>query len=1223
MFLSLLVRTNLSWDPYNATPIAAAEGFRWEEPTKHQPDTKRAVHEPEITTTTTESANSVDQARRQPQPIPQAKDTGALAVPTKFAARSERTNGGDASFNNPPEHLSDLSDWVIVPKAVEQQVEAEPVNAPSNPVIEPKTQPQNPPPSVVVQLLESPQPAKNLSATTLSVLNRPQGDTGTSILDRPRYSYDVPREVRRTSLDTKTPPMQPNVPWDKSRPPQTHTDDYFMRPQPKAILQEHIPPPVLTNFTPPTQPKPGVEQYEPPPGPPPSHPSFHAVKELEKEDEPASATSFKGLPPIRRTSTFGLGFSSRAAKKRSVIEDEEGIPPMPQHQQDVDAASGSQQNISTPQSRLLNQQSQMPPAISSFPERPGTDHNGSTEQSQRTITQTQQSQSQQSFNAPWAAGFPPPVENIRRSQDSWRPNAISSASGLPSSRLSYEQQSRISVEQQRARTPSITQRPEVLTKDHLGKTTASQPVRPFEVPPSSAERYPDLFRQEHAGEDDAQEGSDLPAQYYQPPIPREAAFLPRQQTNEYQIPGVGPPANEPRPNPRRNSGIFKELGNKVRSASRERRSSVSRDGAVRASPVYGQGSEYAPSSIASEDTQDQKRRNGFFGINRASTSGMGPPQDRESMVAHNPGSRVDLLLSTQTSPIASPHDKKRSFFGGMPSTEKPKSNKLTRASTSGPGDDGPGKKKRFSGLSSMFGGRPSKEAPSSRGSVASDRPQATKELSHYERQTFESPMPDQSKWIRQPATQTLAPPQNQQAPQQRSFLAKATIGTDSRPDSKIRISAPTAGFLNRLSSGGISSQASQDRAREASNTGKTSSAGLLSGLKGRRSDKQDKSDSSSQGTRSQGSQPQYHPNQVPHARTYSDLQEEDMSYNQPIQHAPASRKEQKQAKQNIPQPVQQHVAQQHVAQQHVAQQHVAQQMDSQAAERGRRSSREPRYDNVPIPGGYSLVRGQGNLPVATDYDPRGYNHPQQLAPLPAQDSRVAQKFAPLPGGPIRSDAQQSTSSPKPVDDRYASGDRPLYNRPPNLGAVQTFDDYQRATARRTSREDLLARSPARDPDGQQRPYQLSLPENDSDREAHPITFSKDVPIISPPSSIRSPISIQTSPKTLPQDNSIQRLGQPTLRHPQSPAGYPLPDDTVYSPIDPRANQLPPPLPPSGPRTSIPPIRNTSTSQPPISTAQARSAQLRAAYHRSLTLVEEIKYNPNVLRQWTRKWPGDK
>jgi len=133
------------------------------------------------------------------------------------------------------------------------------------------------------------------------------------------------------------------------------------------------------------------------------------------------------------------------------------------------------------------------------------------------------------------------------------------------------------------------------------------------------------------------------------------------------------------------------------------------------------------------------------------------------------------------------------------------------------------------------------------------------------------------------------------------------------------------------------------------------------------------------------------------------------------------------------------------------------------------------------------------------------------------------------------------------------------NRQANLPAVETRDLYERST-RRLSREDLLARSPARPPLGQQRPYQLSLPEDSEDREGRPAPLNKDIPVISPPSSVHSPSSIQQ-----PTQQGVKRLGQPTLRHPESPAGYPLPDDEVFSPVNPSANNFPPPPPPKWPQ----------------------------------------------------------
>lgn len=1095
-----------SWDPLNATPIEEEEGFQFDGHPRHHSRPMHAVDNSGDVPVLAQTPAKSGHPRHQSRPMRPADETVTLTVPAEIVTKRESSDSGDARFYDALEGPSDLSDWVVVPKEVEPQDASEAHGVLSRSTPEPAKPLDIPPPSALDRLHPFLDQEKDVNPTNVGGTNRPRGNTSTSILDRPRYSYDVPQNDRPTKA--RSPPAQAKIP------------------------QEYRPPPVDTK----------IQDVKP-----------------QMEQEPPSSTSFKGLPPIRRTSTFGLGFGSRHVKKRFPIDDEEEHTPvpLPQTQPDADpltggteladpnAENGQASEITAPRHTYYTQQpqSQILPAMSPSTESQAIVGTGSSEQHQRTTSQA--AHSQQMYNAAKAADFQPPVDVTRRSQDAWRPNIVTSASQIPPQpssikgseasilpqRTSTEQ--RPSTGQQHDRTPSFTQRPDSIYNERMSRTVLNQQAKAFEVPPSSAERYPDLFRQEQPTAGGIEDGGDLPAHYYQPPIAREAAFLPRQQTNEYQLPGVGPPSNDPRAAAsRRNSSLFRDLGNKIRSASRERSNSVSRDGNQHSPTKYESwGNKYAEPSVMSEESQSQnQRRNSFFGMPRASTVGMIPPQSRDSMVAQNPESRTDLLFPTQPSPIASFQDRKRSFFGSNPAEQKPKANKLSRASTSGISDE-PGKRKRFSGLSSMFA-RSSRDSPSSKVPVTSDRPTSTRELSQHERQPIESPAPDNLHF------NTQVPPQSQNgSAQQRNFLAKSFTRDSSQPrqESQSRKYASNSGFIPKVLASGNPQSTQDTRPREDSKTRKHSSAGLLSGIMGRRSNQQEKrEDSSSQGSRSQGSQPQSHPNQVPPAQTYTDLQEHPARA-QPTQ--PLSTPWQGQ-----PEPI------------------------VQAPERGRRASREPRYDSVPIPGGYSLVRGDGNVPVATEYDPRGYNRSQQIDPQYPRDPRVSQNPAPLPGGPLRFNTQQTTPSPRPPVDQRVSDNR-IDNRPENLKPVESFEQYQRSR-RRLSREDLLARSPARDPEGQQRPYQLSLPGDIDDRESResrPALLNQDIPVISPPESIRAPSSVTTSPGKVPHHSSIQRLQQPILRHPESPAGYPLPDDVAFSPINPSVKNLPPPPPPKWPQ----------------------------------------------------------
>jgi serine/arginine repetitive matrix protein 2 len=105
--------------------------------------------------------------------------------------------------------------------------------------------------------------------------------------------------------------------------------------------------------------------------------------------------------------------------------------------------------------------------------------------------------------------------------------------------------------------------------------TASSPISPptmgprqrsgNQLPPSSAQRYPELFtntQPQNGPRGRSNSGSNM-----------AGPGFPRTESNEFDIPGVGPPEERGR---RKSSSIFKEFGNRLgRASSRDRRPSVS------------------------------------------------------------------------------------------------------------------------------------------------------------------------------------------------------------------------------------------------------------------------------------------------------------------------------------------------------------------------------------------------------------------------------------------------------------------------------------------------------------------------------------------------------------------------------------------------------------------------------------------------------------------------
>ncbi|KAG0650242.1 hypothetical protein D0Z07_3126 [Hyphodiscus hymeniophilus] len=1154
-----ITKNQPSWDPFNATPITEEEG-----------------------------SQSDDRPKQQPQVMHSAVTQKSLAIPDDTDSKSERSNSGDAQFCDAPEEReSDLNDWVMVSPEPEGK-QKQPEKTIPRPVSEVYDPPAGPPPGFLEQqqlkafnepnTIKSGEQPPSVAvghgqvqlwvepsvSSESQVFHPPEGPPPT-FLNRQQTDYVPqpadPKALVQPSTSVAQTLMHPGMiaaPESEMLPLQILNQQQMqnkLEPQVSGSSQEPatsvLNRPRFSYEAFPEQSH-AVSAHDNQASSHYSHVQQTFVRDASEQqprqggsEEPARNGSFRGLPPIRRTSTFGLGFG-RKNKTRFPIDDEDELTSS-QSQHEA-AAKEYEAEPNTTARVAAGSENQDPPhhqihhtrksstnlseqRIQSMGQAEGTrpDLNQAHSSGYSHSTGHPQAQPQSDYEVPRAAVIP--REGTRTSQDSWRPNAVPPPAHISPVRYSGSAialRQRPSIERQRSmegqrsrglsESSQGTTRPEIQYNDGGPRPFQGPPIRPmlYDQPPSSAQRYPELFQAQQQPLADLTRDGELSPDMYQAPISREAAFLPRQQTNEYQLPGVGPPTKELRPDrARRNSGSFlKDLGGRIsRGASRER-GSFSRDGGQDGgvSPSRAaefQGYEYPESSIASEEAQEQKkRRSSFFGsLNRASTTGLGPPQSRESVVAHFPGSRTDLLDTTSQS-LVQGSERKKSFFGaGSTNSSRVNQNKLTRSTTSGVLDE-PGKKKRFSGLSSMFSRTGN---PNARASVP-DQPHVTRESSITERQLIESPQFDQGQIIRQ---QPLTQIQNQ----------------DAREPSQPRQ------FFSRLSTGG-------DKNRRAS------ASNLLSGIMGRKTDEKDRSkeDSSSQGTMKQSGQSMT-PQQIPLGQTYTDIRAESSSG--PIGPPRTSIQQPQSRYQERPLHAQ-----------------------NQSQDRGRRASREPRrearespgeprYDSVPIPGGYSLVRGQGAMIVPTGYDPRGLNRLQQgqqhdprlLRQQPPSPPKSYGQTPEGPGSPEQNYLPQSEALPQPEAPRTAQ------RIPPDLSADESYESYTKRPSPRLSREDLLARSPAREQLGQQRPYQLSLPEDEGDRDPRPTSLPKSPPVVSPLSSTRSPPS--QAQQIMKQHDTIQRLQQPMIRHPESPAGYPLPDD-AFSPINEAVRDIPPPPPPKWP-----------------------------------------------------------
>lgn len=915
-------------------------------------------------------------------------------------------------------------------------------------------------------------PKETLMVPSSNPMTRSRGNSSTSILDRPRYSYDIPR------------------------PQESASSSQLNKPLPSVYFPSLIDSPDFT------------------------------VSRGGKVDGPKagfkSEDSFKGLPPIRRISGIGFDFNprdSKAAASNSDGDDSENGEDEHENKYEHETATeaetkndhqvGDEENID-PFNAIQQQQAYtdntQAEIFAAFRAATGIDH-------QETGRATQSPPAGFVPQTPHRQGAREPISYVVSPMNSMdplrqqreyqaginagrRPDMFNSGEGGGFGRLddvlisppfaSPDNSSDVTISPQRFSLGAPGTRGHMHSQSTIARRD-TQEERTWrnswaQQPPSAAQRYPDLFKQPASAR--LPDDEDLPPQYFQSGIPQVSAFTPRQQTTEYQLPGVGPPPDEERPRSRRNSGFFKEIGERIRSASRDRGNSISQDRALPGDKNTHDTREYddSDSSIASEDEKVQKRRNSFFaGFNRTSISGAA--STHESMVAHPASSRHDLSLTPQTTSPSTPNDKKKSVFRNSVPAEPippvpplPKPNRLAVLAASA--EEQPGKKKRFSGLSSMFGKSNNHASKASISESAQARPAI-------------EPPPEAllSKQSQILGTGAHSNP--------RTFLSKLTATgetTHSRQESK-----------NLKSKLGIGSDSSQPR-RE-TKTRRPSGANLLTGIMGRRGTQQEQPEETSS-IRSKIGPPIYHPPAFLVARTYGNIPGQQTVAQNP-QPAPPSQPQN------------------------------AQPADGER-DRGRRMSGVRHQPTVSAPNGFALTRGEGANSTPTEYDPRGLNQLQQA------DSRFTQgrqNSGPLSGPQLHINVQTTAQ-----DTARSQG-----SRSPNL-TIESSDGSQRRDPRRASRDDILARSPARSPEGQQRPYQLTLPDNLQDGISQPAPMANDVPIISPPRKGRNSVVPLSSPETA-QVAIFQQMGHPILRHPQFRAPSPLPDDDVFSPANSKPKEI--------------------------------------------------------------------
>ena len=348
----------------------------------------------------------------------------------------------------------------------------------------------------------------------------------------------------------------------------------------------------------------------------------------EPQEEPRRMPSFKGLPPIRRSSTFGLDSSrNRSESDWLSISDDEDEPPVPPLPTTVPGPVDDEK----------------PPV-----EAPRGDANvAATETRPHEANPRDVSADQQR-----AQDTSQPTEPARHPQMVLNPGHVLQTGPwkLEESHLSEPLHP---VSRNRAGTD--TSQPQV-PYGYDKETGLSYPMPPSPTnrqpqgrhPPSTTQRYPDLFYR--PGEGPPPNGrTDLPPQSY---MPRQDPVHPRSQHSEFSIPGVRPPTEEPG-HQRKTSGFLKDLGNRFAKGNSKDAARDSPEPALgRTYSMDPRSDEASVSSVATGEGQERRKKRSSF---------IPSLRGRASMDRSRP-SRDGLQGDAPSTP-QSDKDRRRSFMG--------------------------------------------------------------------------------------------------------------------------------------------------------------------------------------------------------------------------------------------------------------------------------------------------------------------------------------------------------------------------------------------------------------------------------------------------------------------------------------------------------------------------------------------------------------------------------
>ncbi|KAF7959435.1 hypothetical protein EAE96_001052 [Botrytis aclada] len=399
-------------------------------------------------------------------------------------------------------------------------------------------------------------------------------------------------------------------------------------------------------------------------------------------EEQGRQPSSKTLPPIRRTSKFGFEFGSRRPQTRFPISDDEDEFEVESDGVIQDAVTSNAAELK--ENFVPQQNSHADVAVADIVRDPKANLQISPQPRFSVFPRVADPFVQRS-----------PTQDMRRSnpairhtrQDSW--NSVSNKS--------------------RSRRGSTSDKQFVQPRDSNAPPLI--PALPFETPPSSTQRYPELFG---GPVTEIRNDPDMPGGYHQTHPSRTEPFPSYHRAVE--LPGAQPleSFNEPTAHRRRRSSDLVNRGiNLVRSLSKERRSSVSKD--EKKYPIN------TSASSPMRDDRQKRRGSGFWGTfditgDQSSNSG------RESMVAQHSGSQSNFMNSQHDSPQTP-----KSFLDPNSTSETPHSNTFGRSTTTmGKPFQKDEKRSRLSGLSGLFS-----RSPKGDGSVLFKPKRATTDLSSF------------------------------------------------------------------------------------------------------------------------------------------------------------------------------------------------------------------------------------------------------------------------------------------------------------------------------------------------------------------------------------------------------------------------------------------------------------------------------------------------------------